>query len=400
MDSQKLMEVNNKEKVSFIYNRNGNNYLKKIILITLFILNLYIIFIILNLKNILKKINFELTNDFLNNSKQQKILKKITETSLNNLNTIKSYYKNQLEYKNDKYTNNNIDFYVKQQNDFCDFPSKYINFKYEELIKLTNFSFKGLYYQIYVYKKDDNYMSNGIIKTGKYEEIPMTNFLKALKYYGKKKNILNNKDIVMIDIGGNIGAHTSFLGKFGYSILTFEASPRNYYILNKNYCHINRNSNIIIINKGLSDEERTCNYYSQINGIGNGILFCNEKKNKIKISGYYFKKTFEVNLTKLSNFIPFLSNKNIALLKLDIEGGEGKAIESGIDLINKIHVPFIFSEFSPKMLLSHGTDPKKFLQIFIDNGYKISKKGFFSKKYINIDKIKHRCNLYFIYSKF
>ena len=213
----------------------------------------------------------------------------------------------------------------------------------------------------------------------------------------KKKKILNKKDIFILDIGGNIGAHTSFLGRFGYSILTFEASPRNYYILNKNYCHINRNSNIILINKGISNEEKTCNYYSQMDGIGNGILLCDENKNKVKAAGFYFNKTFEVRLTKLSNFIPYLSNKNLALIKLDIEGGEGKAIEGGIELINKIHVPFIFSEFNPFLLKKHGTEPKKYLQSFIENGYKISKEGFFSKTFLNCDEIKHSGNLYFIY---
>ena len=203
----------------------------------------------------------------------------------------------------------------------------------------------------------------------------------------------------MLDIGGNIGAYPSFLGKFGYSILTFEASPRNYYILNKNYCLINRNSNIIIINKGISNEEKKCNYYSQIDAIGNGILLCDENESKIKASGYYFNKTFEVNLTKLSNFLPYLSDKNIALIKLDIEGGEGKAIEDGIELINKYHVPYIFSEFNPRYLKKHGTNPKKFLQLFTKNGYKISLKGFLSKSYISIDKIKGVKELYFIYNK-
>ena len=180
----------------------------------------------------------------------------------------------------------------------------------------------------------------------------------------------------MLDIGGNLGAYPSFLGKFRYTILTFEASPRNSYIIYKNYCHINKNSNIIIINKGLSNKEKTCNYYSQIDGIGNGIVLCDENKEKVRASGYNFKKIFEIKLTKLSNFLPYLSNKNIALIKLDIEGGEGKVIEDAIELISKYHVPFVFSEFNPQYLKKQGTNPKKFLELFINNGYKISNKGF------------------------
>lgn len=119
----------------------------------------------------------------------------------------------------------------------------------------------------------------------------------------------------------------------------------------------------------------------------------------MKVAGFYFNKTFEVSLTKLSNFVPYLSNKNLSLIKLDIEGGEGKAIEGGIELINKIHVPYIFSEFNRRLLQKQGTDPEKYLHLFIDNGYKISRHGFLSKSFITIDEINQVENLYFIYNE-
>ena len=90
----------------------------------------------------------------------------------------------------------------------------------------------------------------------------------------------------------------------------------------------------------------------------------------------------------------------MALIKLDIEGGESKLIEEAIDLISKFHVPFVFSEFYPKLLIKHGTNPKKYLKLFIDNGYKISNSGFFSKNFVTIDEINHNCNLYFIYNTY
>ena len=40
------------------------------------------------------------------------------------------------------------------------------------------------------------------------------------------------------------------------------------------------------------------------------------------------------------------------MIKIDIEGSEAKAIEGGIELITKYHIPFIFLEFSPSMLKS------------------------------------------------
>lgn len=383
MDSINFISINKKDNSSFFSNKNYKRYFIKIYFLLLFFLYLSFIFFIFNLKNYKfirnKKIYFD-NKTFIKNKTTEEYMKNLDKINIIN------------------YNQNILQVYKEKQNNFCENPDKYYNHQWEDLIGLTNFSFKNISYQIYVYKKYDNYMSKGIIRSGQYESKHMSNFLEALKYYSKVNKITNNKDIFILDIGGNIGTYPSFLAKFGYSILTFEASPRNYYILNKNYCHINKGSNIFIINKGISNIEKKCNYFSQIDGIGNGILLCDEKKNLIKIAGFYFNKTYEVTLTKLSSFLPYLSNKNIAIIKLDIEGGEGKAIEGGIELIIKYHVPYIFSEYNPNMLKRHGTNPIKFLQLFINNGYKISLKGFLSKSYVSIDKVKNAGNLYFIYN--
>ena len=97
-----------------------------------------------------------------------------------------------------------------------------------------------------------------------------------------------------------------------------------------------------------------------------------------------------------------MSKKNLGLIKIDIEGAEGKAIISGIELITKYHVPFLFIEFAPYYMKLQGTDPKFFLELFLNNGYKISKYDFLSKKYSSIDELLkiETTNLYFIYSKF
>jgi FkbM family methyltransferase len=183
------------------------------------------------------------------------------------------------------------------------------------------------------------------------------------------------------------------LGKYGYKIFTFEPSKINYYILSKNYC-LNKELNITLINKGLYPEEKKCYILSHKNNIGNGMISCNKKLDEIYINNG------EIILTKLSNYIPFFMNKNLALIKMDIEGSEGKAFESGIELLTEYHVPFIFMEFIPNALISYGTDPKKFLKIFINNGYKINILNFFEKKTYEIEYLlKEQRNLYIVYSK-
>jgi len=88
-----------------------------------------------------------------------------------------------------------------------------------------------------------------------------------------------------------------------------------------------------------------------------------------------------------------LSNKNIALIKLGIEGGEGKVIEDEI----KYHIPFVFSEFNPGLLEKQGTDPKKYLELFTNNGYKISYEGFLNVSYVSPEEVNLVSNIYFVY---
>ena len=115
-----------------------------------------------------------------------------------------------------------------------------------------------------------------------------------------------------------------------------------------------------------------------------------------------FTKISEVEIITLNSFIPFLSNKSVVLIKIDVEGNEFRVIEGGKELISKYHVPFIVLEFTPIYLKELGSDPVKFIQFFIDNGYKISIDGFLSKKYITIEQlftiIKEQIYCYFIHS--
>ena len=244
-------------------------------------------------------------------------------------------------------------------------------------------------------------LSYELLKNKAFEKKETLNILNALIFYRNKKKIINNKDIYMLDIGGHIGWYPSFLGRYGFSILTFEPFPLNFYVSHKNYCHLNKNSSVIIINKGLYNKEKICPFYKDKYGISNGMISCNDKR---RILLDRFIKFGKVELTRLSNFIPYLSDKNIALIKLDAEGSEEKAIKSGIELITKYHVPFIFIEFTPKFLINHKSNPKDFIQFFIDNGYVISQKGFLDKSFITFDeliaKINYQINIYLTYKEF
>ena len=178
------------------------------------------------------------------------------------------------------------------------------------------------------------------------------------------------------------------LGQYGYTILSFEAFEKNYYVEKKIFCLHKNDSNFIVITKGLGAEEKICHYFVDKNNKGNGMVICDNKdilNNKILANK--FIKESEVEITTLNSFIPFLFNKNIALMKIDVEGHEYQVLEGGSELITKYHIPYVVLEFSPSYLKEVGSDPKKLVQFLVDNGYKINLNGFLKKNFISVEEL-------------
>ena len=333
----------------------------------------------------------------IQNNKYHKIIK-------NELSKKRSIINNLLiRIDNNTFKNNNNNSHVDEiqimkfmeyQSNFCKNPHIYNNSLIEDNIKTVNINYNDIVFEMFVYKNND-IVSKIILESGKWEPVETQSLLSSLSYYTKKKNILEN-DVYILDIGANIGWYSLILGRNGFNIISFEPSKINYYILLKNYC-LNKDISMTIINRGLDIEEKNSTIYHPLENLGDAIVFHNESK--INKSNYYKE---EIKLTRLSNYIEYLKDKNLALIKLDIEGFEEKAIKGGIDLIIKNHIPFILMEFQPNLLKKQGTDPRTFLEIFEKNGYKMSEKGFFSKKYASIDNLIQRVliNIYIVYTKF
>ena len=196
-------------------------------------------------------------------------------------------------------------------------------------------------FDIYVYKIDD-IVSNSIIKKHQYEGSFTNKFLKALEFYSNKKNI-KSYDMYFLDIGANIGCHNYIIGKHGYKVISFEANKLNSYILYKTYC-LHKDVNVTIINKGLDEEDKICKLKTCQNNIGDGAIYCENIEPDLEdFNGDVYNN---IELTKLSRYIKFLSKKNLALMKIDVEGYEGKVIKGGEELIIKYHILFIMMEYS------------------------------------------------------
>ena len=293
-------------------------------------------------------------------------------------------------------------YYQDIENSFCDNFGKLYNKELENDIILYNASLNDTNFEMFIYTENDYYSS--IIKSNQsFEGQATLHMLNAIKYYADKHDYLDD-DIVIIDIGANVGWYTTFFGSLNYTVLSFEPLPENNYILKKNFCRNNKDffgpaSTIIIVNEALYPIETFCSYYKDYKNSKKNLILCDDSKEKNLDKNYI--KVDRIKATKLSNFIPLINYKRLTLLRFDLEYEGEKAIESGKELITKYHIPYVFIEFNMLMFALHETRPQDFLRFFTENGYKISLNGFLSGQFITIEDLMKTdfvtINLYLVY---
>ena len=298
-----------------------------------------------------------------------------------------------------------LKYYQDIQNNFCDNIRYVFKKEIEETISLFNVSINGTNFQMFLYKELD-YLSDKIRVNKFYDDVGTLHMLNALNYYSNKNNY-KTEDILIIDIGANVGWYTIFFGLHNYSVLSFEPYPENYYVLKKNYCRniktiLEENLNnltMTLINRTIYPTESACGYYQDIKNSRKDLVVCDlRKEDNFEID---YMRMDIVNSTNLADFIPLIKHKKITLLRLDLEFEGENAIKSGIELITKYHIPFIFIDFNYLIFSIHMTTAQDFFKFFIDNGYKISLNGFLTNDFIDIEELMiiraSRINLYIVY---
>ena len=178
-------------------------------------------------------------------------------------------------------------------------------------------------------------LSNEIITDGVYEKDEISLAVKNIKKNG-----------IILDIGANIGNHSIFFSKYCKEVYAFEAHPKTFKILNFNCSNYNK---IKLFNLGVSDRK--------------GYLFF-KKNTKDIIGGRSLKKKgiIKSKINKLDNILK-IKNK-ISLIKIDIEGGEYRAL-IGMEKLIKKNSSIIFIEFREKSIFVR----KQLINFLVKNDY-------------------------------
>ena len=175
------------------------------------------------------------------------------------------------------------------------------------------------------------------------------------------KKEIHSGDVVL-DIGAHIGYYTlqfaNLVGSTG-KVYAFEPEPKNFELLKKNV-QINKHDNVVLIQKIVSDKVGIVEFFiSKFDSIGNKLFKSNEAGSSIKIES-----------TTLDEYFKDLKKK-IDFIKMDIQGGEGKAILGMKNLLKENKNLKIIQEWWPDALKQNNTNPEDHLKFLQHIGYKI-----------------------------
>lgn len=217
---------------------------------------------------------------------------------------------------------------------------------------------------------DGDHITSQILKHGVYDR-NLVGFLDVF--------LEENKNLVCVDVGANIGAITLPMAQKSKKIISFEPIKEIYELL-KMSIQENKIENCSILNMGLSNEKKLTPISINTNGnIGASSIHADELKTSSQ--GYNEQQMIDLDLG--DNIPELKSSESIDLIKIDVEGHECNVLQGLMCTIER-HRPVIILEWNndlTRSILNHGR-----LQHIFDNYTPCtlrSKKDIFHKKVKN-----------------
>lgn len=139
-----------------------------------------------------------------------------------------------------------------------------------------------------------------------------------------------------LDIGANIGNHSIFFSEFFGEIYAFEPNPRTFALLKFNSEYASSKKNINCFNFGLSNQNGHLLFRSSKANIGGSSIVSDTDQGSDA-------ETFLIDV-KRADEITELCDKEISLIKIDVEGHELPALRGAEEIIKRNHPVLLFEQ--------------------------------------------------------
>ncbi len=164
--------------------------------------------------------------------------------------------------------------------------------------------------------------------------------------------------MTVLDIGANLGYYSLIASKTASRVVAFEPEDENRALLGRTQS-VNNRTNIIVIDKGVSDSE------------GAGTLTIDpDNKGKHSLLPADGGVHVDITLTTVDATLEALGITDVGLIKMDIEGWEGHAFIGMQSLLARAH-PTIMFEFAPMRIREAGKDGAVLLEYLWGLGYEL-----------------------------
>lgn len=203
-----------------------------------------------------------------------------------------------------------------------------------------------------LYLNEKDVVVSGALSLGVYEKFEIATFRQSLK-----------SGMTVLDIGAHIGYYSIIaayhVGDSG-RVFSFEPEPENFVSLQRNIS-ANNFRNIQSFQYAISNRNGNENFYIAQENKASHTFAKNDTA----------EDCIQVATITVDNFCKSKNIRNVDIIKMDIEGAEGLALEGMKDTLR--HNPHIcmFTEFYPEMLQKIGYKPIDFLASLVGLGFSI-----------------------------
>lgn len=186
-----------------------------------------------------------------------------------------------------------------------------------------------------------------VMSSGLYERLTTIIFKRLVK-----------QSSIVVDVGAGFGYYTLLAAKLingSGRVFAFEPEPVRYEFLLRNI-YINAFTNVIAINKAISDKSGKADFFirGEMSSLANHLDY---------------KHRVTVETTSLDNY--FKNDSKIALIKMDIEGAEMRALAGMETTLSKNRDLILIMEFAPNLLKAMGDQPEELIKTLIGHEFKL-----------------------------